>query len=109
MPEMSHGGRPKSWLSVGVIIIGFTLGGVALCLGPNWPLFWTGAAIVVVGGVMVMAFGVFSDVIVDEPRVIPEIVNYSLFGRQGDQRRGGEYGETIETPTATSAQHHPHG
>lgn len=109
MSEGSHGGRPSSWLSVAVIVIGFTIGGVALCLGPSWPLLWTGVAVIGIGAVLFVAFGVFGDVVVDEPRVIPEIVHYSLFGRQGDKRRGGEHGETISTPSAGSAQRHPHG
>src|SRR5512139_969769 len=110
MPEASHGGRPTSWFSVAVIITGFVIGGAALCLGPSWPLFWAGGVGVIgVGAIMMMVFGVFSDVVVDEPRVIPEIVHYSLFGRQSDQRRGGRYGETITTPTADSPQVKPHG
>ncbi|MFI9436907.1 MULTISPECIES: HGxxPAAW family protein [Streptosporangium] len=65
----SHGGSPKSWLAVIVILIGFTIGGVALCVGPNWTLFWAGAGVVVVGGVIAMVVDIFSDVIVDAPRV----------------------------------------
>ncbi|MDP9870094.1 D-lyxose ketol-isomerase [Streptosporangium brasiliense] len=52
-----------------VILIGFTIGGVALCVGPNWTLFWAGAGVVVVGGVIAMVVDIFSDVIVDAPRV----------------------------------------
>ncbi|MER7210115.1 HGxxPAAW family protein [Streptosporangium sp. NPDC000239] len=65
----SHGGSPKSWLAVIVILIGFTVGGVALCLGPNWTLFWVGAGIIAVGGVIALVVDIFSDVIIDAPRV----------------------------------------
>lgn len=65
----SHGGSPKSWLAVVVILLGFTVGGVALCIGPSWALFWAGAGIIAVGGVIALAVDIFSDVIVDAPRV----------------------------------------
>ncbi|ACZ86783.1 HGxxPAAW family protein [Streptosporangium roseum] len=65
----SHGGSPKSWLAVIVILIGFTVGGVALCIGPSWMLFWVGAGIVAVGGVIALLVDIFSDVIIDAPRV----------------------------------------
>lgn len=65
----SHGGSPKSWLAVIVILIGFTVGGVALCLGPNWMLFWVGAGIIALGGVIALVVDIFSDVIIDAPRV----------------------------------------
>ncbi|MER5420479.1 HGxxPAAW family protein [Streptosporangium roseum] len=65
----SHGGSPKSWLAVIVILIGFTVGGVALCIGPSWMLFWVGAGIVAVGGVIALVVDIFSDVIIDAPRV----------------------------------------
>jgi len=68
MSTGSHAGRGKSWVAVAVIFIGFLVGGVALCLGPNWPAFWAGAAIVVLGGVVSFAVDIMSDVIVDEPR-----------------------------------------
>ncbi|MFJ2033121.1 HGxxPAAW family protein [Streptosporangium sp. NPDC087985] len=64
----SHGGSPKSWLAVIVILLGFTVGGVALCLGPNWMLVWVGVGIIVVGGVIALLVDIFSDVIVDAPR-----------------------------------------
>lgn len=68
----SHGGRPKSWATVIVMIIGFLVGGIALCFGPAWTVFWIGTAIVVVGGIMALAVGIWNDVVVDEPRLTPE-------------------------------------
>ncbi|MET8054491.1 MULTISPECIES: HGxxPAAW family protein [unclassified Streptosporangium] len=65
----SHGGSPKSWLAVIIILLGFTVGGVALCLGPNWMFFWIGTGIVAIGGVVALAVDIFSDVIIDAPRV----------------------------------------
>ncbi|WP_433379015.1 HGxxPAAW family protein [Streptosporangium sp. CA-115845] len=52
-----------------IILLGFTVGGVALCLGPNWMFFWIGAGIVAIGGVVALAVDIFSDVIIDAPRV----------------------------------------
>ncbi|WSA29021.1 hypothetical protein OIE13_14785 [Streptosporangium sp. NBC_01810] len=52
-----------------IILLGFTVGGVALCLGPNWMFFWIGAGIIAVGGVVALAVDIFSDVITDAPRV----------------------------------------
>ena len=56
-----HHGRPASWVAVTVIIIGFVIGGIALTVGPNWVLFWVGAAIVVVGGIMGAATRIMDD------------------------------------------------
>jgi hypothetical protein len=46
-----HHGTPASWVAVSIIIAGFIVGAVALPIGPTWWLFWTGAAIVVIGGI----------------------------------------------------------
>ena len=62
-----HGGRASSWLAVTVILMGFTIGGVALCLGPNWFLFWMGAIVCVLGGILLLTFRVFQDVVLDPP------------------------------------------
>ncbi|MEV4242311.1 HGxxPAAW family protein [Streptosporangium canum] len=64
----SHAGRASSWLAVTVITLGFAIGGVGLCLGPMWPLFWMGAAVCVLGGILLLAFQVFRDVVLDAPR-----------------------------------------
>ncbi|GLW66762.1 hypothetical protein Arub01_50060 [Actinomadura rubrobrunea] len=66
MSSGSHAGRLKSWVAVAVILAGFVVGGVAITMGPNWPLFLAGAAIVVVGGIIAFAVDIMSDVIVDE-------------------------------------------
>jgi hypothetical protein len=71
MSSGSHAGRPKSWVAVTVIFIGFVVGGVALCVGPNWPLFGVGAGIVVLGGIAALLLDIMTDVVVDEPRQQP--------------------------------------
>jgi hypothetical protein len=105
----SHHGRAGSWLAVGVMVVGFVIGGLALCLGPTWVMFWAGAAIVAVGFVIAGVLHIFSDVVVDAPRVMPEIVDYSLFGSRSAKRRGGEAGETLKSPVHTDPQRTPHG
>jgi hypothetical protein len=57
----AHHGRPSSWVAVTVIVVGFILGGIALTVGPSWVLFWVGAAIVVVGGIMAAATRIMDD------------------------------------------------
>ena len=38
-----------SWVAVTIITIGFIVGGVGMVPHPTWWLFWTGAAIALVG------------------------------------------------------------
>ncbi|TNY38667.1 HGxxPAAW family protein [Thermomonospora catenispora] len=64
----SHAGRPSSWLVVAVCLLGFVLGGVALCIGPNWMLFGVGAGLVVLSGILGLAVGIMSDVVLAENR-----------------------------------------
>jgi hypothetical protein len=54
-------GRPISWASVGAIVVGFIVGGLGLVLGPNWPLFWVGIAIILVSGIVALATGIMDD------------------------------------------------
>ncbi|MCW2904610.1 MAG: hypothetical protein JWO67_6875 [Streptosporangiaceae bacterium] len=106
----SHSGRTTSWVAIGIMIAGFTVGGVGLTLGPSWPVFWAGVAVVGVGGILALATDIFSDVVLDDPRVIPEIVDYSTFGQRGERRRGGPYGETTDKPTIREPEEpFPHG
>jgi hypothetical protein len=105
----SHGGRPKSWIAVAVIIAGFATGGIGLVAGPSWPAFWVGVAIVAVGGVFGLAVGILGDVVVDAPRVIPELTDKSAFGTEGGGRRGGPYGEATDKSIRTDPQELPHG
>ncbi len=57
----AHHGRPASWATTVIVVIGFIIGGIALPIGPNWVLFWIGAAIVVVGGIFGAAVHIFDD------------------------------------------------
>ena len=54
-------GRPVSWVVTVLVVIGFILGGIALCIGPSWVLFWVGAGIVVLAGIMGAAVRIFDD------------------------------------------------
>ncbi len=42
-----HGSTPAAWTAVVISLIGFTVGGIAMVIGPNWPAFWVGCGIVV--------------------------------------------------------------
>ena len=57
----AHHGRPGSWVTTALVVIGFIVGGVALTVGPSWWLFWTGAGIVVLGGIVGAAVRIFDD------------------------------------------------
>jgi hypothetical protein len=54
-------GRPVSWVVTVLVVIGFILGGIGLCIGPSWVLFWVGAGIVVLAGIMGAAVRIFDD------------------------------------------------
>ena len=47
-----HGSTPATWTGVGIVIIGFIVGALGMILGPNWLLFWIGAALVPVGALV---------------------------------------------------------
>ena len=57
----AHHGRPASWMVTTVVIVGFIVGGIALCIGPSWVMFWLGAGIVVLGGIIGAAVHIFDD------------------------------------------------
>ncbi|MFC4531622.1 HGxxPAAW family protein [Sphaerisporangium dianthi] len=81
----SHAGRASSWLAVTVILLGFTIGGAALVMGPNWLLFWVGGGVVIViGGILALIFDIFSDVIEDAPREIAVQEHHSPFEHHGE-------------------------
>jgi hypothetical protein len=46
--HVHHGRTPAAWIGVTIGMIGFIVGGIAMVIGPNWPLFWIGVAILVV-------------------------------------------------------------
>jgi hypothetical protein len=57
----AHHGRPASWVAVSIIIVGFTVSGVAMVPRPTWWIFWLGGGIVVIGGIMATATRIFDD------------------------------------------------
>ena len=57
----SHHGRPVSWVAVSLVMAGFLAGGIGLMIGPRWWLFWAGAGVAVVGGLIAMATDIFED------------------------------------------------
>lgn len=59
-----HRGRPGSWVAVLIIVAGFVLGGVALIVS-QWWMFWVGAGVVVVGGIIALVVDIFSNVELD--------------------------------------------
>jgi hypothetical protein len=56
-----HGASAGSWIACAVILAGFTVGGIALIYW-NWPVFWAGVAITVVGVVVARAVNIMEDV-----------------------------------------------
>jgi hypothetical protein len=76
----SHGGRPSSWVVVAVSLTGFIISGVALCIGPNWMLFWAGAVVVALSGVLGLLVGIMSDVVLDKPRAMRNTAGGSSAG-----------------------------
>ena len=57
----AHHGRPASWVTTVIVIVGFIVGGIALPIGPVWWLFWLGTGIVVLGGIFGAAVHIFDD------------------------------------------------
>ncbi|MER6505223.1 HGxxPAAW family protein [Nonomuraea sp. NPDC001636] len=64
----SHGGRASSWLAVTVMVVGTIVAGFGLT-ADNWTLVWIGAGLFVVGGILALVFDIFTDVVIDAPRV----------------------------------------
>jgi len=42
---MAHGSNPAAWTAVVITLVAFTLGAIALVIGPNWVLFWIAVAL----------------------------------------------------------------
>ena len=56
-----HGAKLGSWIACLVMMIGFTLGGIAIVFW-NWPVFWVGVGIFVVGMIIAKVVGIMDDV-----------------------------------------------
>ena len=61
--EVHHHGKPLSWVAVGVIIIGFVIGGFAMALGGHitWWAFYLGVGVAVIGCIMTLFAHTLSD------------------------------------------------
>lgn len=46
-----HGSTPAAWTAVAIITLAFAVGTLAVVLA-NWPLFWVGVGLVVVGAIV---------------------------------------------------------
>jgi len=58
----THHGRTSSWVAIAIIVTGFVVGGVSMFFSPViWWLFWVGAGIVVVGGIMALSTNILDD------------------------------------------------
>jgi len=44
-----NSGRPISWVGTSVVIIGFTIGGLAMVPTPHWLFFWISAGVAIIG------------------------------------------------------------
>ena len=65
-PHDLHGNSPAAWTAVTIVLVAFTLGAIAMVLGPNWVLFWISVAIAVIGALtgkvmQLLGFGVPTD------------------------------------------------
>lgn len=56
-----HGATLKSWVAAAVILAGFIVGGIAIIYW-NWPIFWVGVGIAIVGCIIGWAVGIMEDV-----------------------------------------------
>lgn len=56
-----HGASMKSWIAATIIVAGFIVGGVAIIYW-NWPAFWIGVGIAVVGTIFGAAVGIMEEV-----------------------------------------------
>ena len=51
MSESSHGSTPAAWTGVVLVTIAFVIGTLAIILA-NWPMFWVGVVVLVLGGIV---------------------------------------------------------
>jgi fatty acid desaturase len=50
-PHDEHGSTPAAWTAVTIITLAFAVGTFAVVIA-NWPLFWVGVGLVVVGALV---------------------------------------------------------
>ena len=56
-----HGASMKSWVASAVIVAGFIVGGIAIIYW-NWPMFWVGVGVAVLGVIMGAFSGIMEEV-----------------------------------------------
>ncbi|GAA1554195.1 hypothetical protein GCM10009804_08850 [Kribbella hippodromi] len=66
VPHDLHGNSPAAWTAVAIVLLAFTVGAIAMVLGPNWVLFWISVGIAVLGALAgkvlaLLGFGVPAD------------------------------------------------
>lgn len=71
-PTNNHRGRVASWVSVVLACVGFILGGFAVAQGMSVVLLVIAGILLVAALVLAFVFDMFSDVVLDSPRVEPE-------------------------------------
>lgn len=94
--EARHRGHVLSWVTVVLVIAGFMIGGIGLTLGVNMAMVWIGVAAVVAGGLLGAVSDIFADVVLDSPRVLPELAHTTRKGRARLRTTGAEGGHTME-------------
>lgn len=67
--QQNHWGRPRSWICVAVMIIGFIVAGFGLTQDSPWPWVIGGGAAFVIGGIAALLLGITRDVVVDDLQV----------------------------------------
>lgn len=63
-PHPSYHGRTISWVAVGLMTLGFIIGGLGLMLGhggPTWWAVWVGAGVAVLGVLIAIGSNMFED------------------------------------------------
>lgn len=68
----SHRGRLSSWVAVAVLIAGFVAVGAGIIAGPPWIVLIIGLVLLAVGGIMAYVVDLWRDVVLTEPRKLPE-------------------------------------
>lgn len=47
--HVHHGKTPAAWVGSMAALLAFLVGGIAMVLGPWWPLFWAAVVLLVLG------------------------------------------------------------
>lgn len=62
----NHGQSPAAWTAVGIVLVAFLIGGIAMVFSPvNWVMFWIAVALLPIAaltGKILSAMGMGTDV-----------------------------------------------